>query len=203
MKKLIALLALFGATSCQSLDLAVDTGDYYRALEVHGAVGQLEEANQYTDDDPVLAGGARILVQPDNPNLIGDNSEPNRPLGLVGLFGVSFAKTGATAGGQDLDINYGQLDMGLRYYFETWIPWFQPYIDTTFALRRYITDVPGGDVYDTTKGFVGRVGVEFPVGHRGRFGVGYQLSAQMETDEGGIENDLDDNVVYGSFTWVF
>lgn len=203
MKYLITLLALLGCTSCQSLDLAVDTGDYYRGLELHASAGQFEEASQFDEDDPIVEGGARIIVQPDHPYLVHENSQINRPLGFHGLFGLSFARGSATLAGQDLDMNYGQMDFGLRYYFETWIPWFQPYFDTTFALRRYLQDLPGGDVYDTTKGFVGRLGVEFPVADRGRVGIGYQLSAQMEPENGGVESDLDDNLIYGSFTWVF
>lgn len=203
MKYLITLLALLGCTSCQSFDLATDTGDYYRGLELHASAGQFEEANQFDEDDPIVEAGARIVVQPDHPNLNHEKSEPNRPLGVHGIFGLSYARSSATLAGQDIDINYGQIDMGLRYYFETWFEWFQPYIDTTFALRRTLQDVPGGDVYDTTKGFVGRIGIEIPVAHRGRLGFGYQLSAQMEPDNGGVETDLDDNLIFGSFTWVF
>ena len=196
MKHLLALLALVGCCSCQSMY----DGDNYRALELHGGVGQLEDTSALEDDDPVLAIGARALVQPNNPALISDASGPNRPIGLVGFAGLNVAQTGGRAAGQSFDRQYGGVEFGVRYYLETWVDWFQPYVDGAFAVRRHVSNTSGADDYESTSGFVGRLGAEFPFGSRGRIGVGFQFSGKHETDD---DIDFDDNLVYGTFTWVF
>lgn len=210
MKNLIAIsfLALLGA-SCQSAGFGSSSDYTYRAVEVTAGQGELNQADQFDSTEPTRSFGATMLVQQD-----GETEIVNRPVGFVGEWGAAYSEGSGSfdivmlpsgrASDVTVNTNYAQLHAGLRYYFDVGPDWIQPFLGGSAAGRYYMLDAGGGDDADEfAVGFLGKAGVDVPLGDNARFGLGYQVSAGMDPDIDGEKTDLDDGMFYFSLGWSF
>lgn len=205
----ISFLTLLGA-SCQSAGFGSSDDFAYRSVELSAGTGELDQADQFDDTDDPTTFQVSVLVQDSR----GPTTIANRPEGFVGEWGLGYssgsgsfdevALPGATFNGVEVSHDHVQLHAGLRYYFDAGPDWVQPYLGASAAGRYYMLDAGGDDTANEfALGFLGRAGVDFPLGDSARFGVAYQMSAGMEPEIDGEDTDLDDHSILLSVGWSF
>lgn len=208
--KNLTIISILTLASCQSVGLGPADQYAYRSVEFSTGVGELNEADQFDETDDPVTFQLSMLVQDER----GPSPHGNRPDGVVGEWGIgyssgsgSFDQVVLEAGvinGVTVEHEHLQLLAGLRYYYDIGPDWVQPYLGAAVAGRYYSLDAGGTDTADEfSVGFVGRAGLDFPLGDHARAGVSYQMSAGMEPKLDGEATDLDDHAILFSLGWSF
>jgi len=189
MKYLTILFSLAMLASCGSMP----TRDSSTFRSVNLAVGQGEYDESLDDEQPTVA-GVQFLYQ------LSDDHEEKQSSGNVARGLVSdISLNGSSVGINDLgttsiDLDIQTLDVrpGLRYYFDTGTPVFQPFIGAA-VVGQYAhmeTQVSGDDSVTFGLGGAARVGFESALGEHTRLGVMY--------DHTWIEHDTDADLSGGA-----